>query len=83
MRALHFNLGFTPTLKNNKDYKLPWSKKASTSPDKKAGKVEVTDMPAFFATMKKAISQARLLNQALTVGLLLDICIELDPEFKE
>ena len=33
--------------------------------------------------MKKAISQARLLNQALTVGLLIDICIELDPEFKE
>jgi hypothetical protein len=82
MRALHFNLGFTPTLKNNKDYKLPWSKKAS-DPVKKAGKVETTDMPAFFATMKKAISQARLLNQALTVGLLIDICIELDPEFKE
>jgi hypothetical protein len=83
MRALHFNLGFTPTLKNNKDYKLPWSKKVSTDTTKKAGKVETTDMPAFFATMKKAISQARLLNQALTVGLLLDICIELDPEFKE
>ena len=82
MRALHFNLGFTPTLKNNKDYKLPWSKKTS-DPVKKAGKVETTDMPAFFATMKKAISQARLLNQALTVGLLIDICIELDPEFKE
>jgi hypothetical protein len=82
MRALHFNVDFLPTLKNNKDYKLPWSKKAS-DPVKKAGKVEVTDMPAFFATMKKAISQARLLNQALTVGLLIDICIELDPEFKE
>jgi len=83
MRALHFNVDFVPTLKNNADYKLPWSKKASTSPDKKAGKVETTDMPAFFATMKKAISQARLLNQALTVGLLIDICVELDPEFKE
>jgi hypothetical protein len=83
MRALHFNVDFLPTLKNNKDYKLPWSKKVSTDTAKKAGKVEVTDMPAFFATMKKAISQARLLNQALTVGLLLDICIELDPEFKE
>jgi hypothetical protein len=83
MRALHFNVAFVPTLKNNKDYKLPWSKKVSTDTTKKAGKVETTDMPAFFATMKKAISQARLLNQALTVGLLLDICIELDPEFKE
>ena len=83
MRALHFNVAFVPTLKNNKDYKLPWSKKASTDSTKKAGKVETTDMPAFFTTMKKAISQARLLNQALTVGLLIDICIELDPEFKE
>ena len=83
MRALHFNVAFVPTLKNNKDYKLPWSKKVSTDTAKKAGKVETTDMPAFFATMKKAISQARLLNQALTVGLLIDICIELDPEFKE
>ena len=83
MRALHFNVSFLPTLKNNADYKLPWSKKASTDTPKKAGKIETTDMPAFFATMKKAISQARLLNQALTVGLLLDICIELDPDFKE
>lgn len=83
MRALHFNVSFLPTLKNNADYKLPWSKKASTDTTKKAGKIETTDMPAFFATMKKAISQARLLNQALTVGLLLDICIELDPDFKE
>jgi hypothetical protein len=83
MRSLHFNVDFIPSLKGNADYKLPWSKKASTNTAKKAGKVETTDMPAFFATMKKAISQARLLNQALTVGLLIDICIELDPEFKE
>jgi hypothetical protein len=82
MRALHFNVGFIPTLKNNKDYKLPWSKKAS-DPVKKAGEVKTTDLPAFLETMKKAISQGRLLGYDFTCSLLLDACLELDPEFKE
>jgi len=83
MRALHFNVEFSPALKNNKDYKLPWSKKASTSPDKKAGKVKTTDMPAFFETMRKAIDQCVTLNLLMTKGLLIDICLELDENFKE
>jgi hypothetical protein len=82
MRALHFNVAFVPTLKNNKDYKLPWSKKAS-DPVKKAGEVKTTDLPAFLETMKKAISQGRLLGYDFTCSLLLDACLELDPEFKE
>jgi len=83
MRALHFNVGFEPSLKNNKDYKLPWSKKASTAPDKKAGKVKTTDMPAFFETMRKAIEQCVALNLLMTKGLLIDACLELDENFKE
>jgi len=83
MRALHFNVGFEPSLKNNKDYKLPWSKKASTSPAKKAGKVKTTDMPAFFETMRKAIEQCVALNLLMTKGLLIDVCLELDENFKE
>ena len=83
MRALHFNVEFSPALKNNKDYKLPWSKKTSTSTDKKAGKVEVTTIESLFETMRKAIKQTRLLNLSLQTGLLIDVCLELDPEFKE
>lgn len=83
MRALHFNVDFVPTLKNNADYKLPWSKKASTSPDKKAGKVEVTTIESLFETMRKAIKQTRLLNLSLQTGLLIDVCLELDENFKE
>jgi len=83
MRALHFNVGFEPSLKNNKDYKLPWSKKASTSTDKKAGKVEVTTIESLFETMRKAIKQTRLLNLSLQTGLLIDVCLELDENFKE
>jgi len=83
MRALHFNVEFTPTLKNNADYKLPWSKKTSTSTDKKAGKVEVTTIESLFETMRKAIKQTRLLNLSLQTGLLIDVCLELDENFKE
>ena len=83
MRALHFNVSFVPTLKNNADYKLPWSKKASTEPAKKAGEVIVTNLPALLQTLKKAIVQARELGQGLAVGQLIDICLELDDKFKE
>ena len=84
MRAFHFNVPFAPSLKNDKDYILPWSGAAGkTTNAKRAGKVESTTDEAFFETMRKAIHQARLLQHELTVGLLIDACLEIDPEFTE
>ena len=84
MRAFHYNVPFAPALKNDKEYILPWSGahgKAANA--KRAGKVESTTDEAFFDTMRKAIHQARLLQHELTVGLLIDACLEIDPEFTE
>lgn len=84
MRAYHFNVPFAPSLKNDKAYILPWSGAAGkTTNAKRAGKVESTTDEAFFETMRKAIHQARLLQHELTVGLLIDACLEIDPEFTE
>ena len=84
MRAFHFNVPFAQGLKNDKDYILPWSSaKGKATNAKRAGKVESTTDEAFFETMRKAIHQARLLQHELTVGLLIDACLEIDPDFTE
>ena len=49
----------------------------------KAGKVEVTDMPALVLTLQKALHQCTLLNQTLLKGALLDAIVEFIPEFTE
>lgn len=84
MRAFHYNVPFAPALKNDKDYILPWSgAHGKTANAKRAGKVETTTDEAFFETMRKAIHQARLLRYEPQVGLLIDACLEIDPEFTE
>ena len=49
----------------------------------KAGKVEVTDMPALTLTLQKALHQCTLLNQTLLKGALLDAIVEFIPDFTE
>ena len=49
----------------------------------KAGKVEVTDMPALIATLQKALHQCTLLNQTMLKGALVDAIVEFIPEFTE
>ena len=49
----------------------------------KAGKVEVTDMPALIATLQKALHQCTLLNQTLLKGALLDAIVEFIPDFTD
>jgi hypothetical protein len=92
-RALHFNIEWTPTLFQNKERKLPWSKKpaadkaegtkGSGTDPVKAGKVQTTTDKELIDTLRKAIQQARLLNRNMTVGLLIDAAQEIDGEFKE
>jgi hypothetical protein len=50
---------------------------------KKAGKVETTTIPEMHKTLSKALAQARILNQAIFAGSLLDCIIETYPDFKE
>lgn len=93
MRALHFNLEWTPALFQDAERKLPWSKKpaaekaegtkGSTTDVRKAGKVQTTTDAELIETLRKAIQQARLLNRGMTVGLLIDAAQEIDAEFKE
>jgi hypothetical protein len=49
----------------------------------KAGKVEVTDMPALIATLQKALHQCTLLNQTMLKGALVDAIVEFIPDFTE
>lgn len=83
MRAFHYNVPFAPALKNDKEFILPWSNAKKTANPKRTGKVESTTDEAFFDTMRKAIHQARLLRYEVQVGLLIDACLEIDPEFTE
>ena len=83
MRALHFGVEFSPSLKNDETKKLPWSKKGASSTSVKAGKVEVTTIAEMHKTLSKALAQARVLNQTIFAGELVDFIIDTYPDFKE
>ena len=57
--------------------------KAKAEATAKAGKVEVTDMPALVATLQKALHQCNLLNQSMLKGALVDAIVEFIPDFVE
>ena len=80
-RAFFFDCPWTPGIKNDADKKLPWSKKAGKS-GAKSGKVSTTDTAALILTIRKGIEQAMLLNLLECKGGLIDLAVELDPEFK-
>lgn len=82
-RALHHGVAWEPTLKNDPDKALPWSKKAKGSAATKAGKVESTDRAALDATLAKALKQARLLGLVEFAASVLDLAIESLDGFKE
>lgn len=70
-RAFFYGVPFSTTLKNDPEFKLPWSTQTAnadaTEAKKTAGKsgaVETTDRAALEATLTKAIKQAQLLNLA-------------------
>jgi len=49
----------------------------------KAGKVETTTIVEMHKTLSKALAQARILNQTIFAGSLLDCIVETYPDFKE
>jgi hypothetical protein len=62
------------------------TKKAETAKKEaspKAGKVEVTDVPALVLTLQKALHQCVLVNKTILKGTLLDAILDDMPDFKE
>jgi hypothetical protein len=82
MRALHYGVEFTPSLKNDDTKKLPFSKK-STPATAKAGKVTSTTREELDKTISKAIAQARLLGLSEFSASMVDLAIESLDGFKE
>lgn len=82
MRAFHYNVPWSAGLKNNPEYALPWGKGKATKPTK-AGTVTTTTDAEAFKTARKLIAQWRTLKRDLAVGLLIDACCEIDPDFTE
>lgn len=67
-RAFFHNVPWTPTLKNDPQFALPWGKAKAVSggvatETKKAGAVVSTTLKDAHATLMKAIEQYRMLNQ--------------------
>ena len=82
MRALHYGVEFTPTLKNDATKILPFSKK-STPATAKAGKVQSTTREELDKTISKALQQARLLGLSEFSASMVDLAIESLDGFKE
>jgi hypothetical protein len=82
MRALHYGVEFTPSLKNDETKILPFSKKA-TSSTTKAGKVQSTTREELDKTISKAIAQARILGLSEFSASMIDLAIESLDGFKE
>ena len=82
MRALHYGVEFTPSLKNDETKILPFSKKATPS-TAKAGKVSSTTREELDKTISKAIAQARILGLSEFSASMVDLAIESLDGFKE
>jgi len=80
--AFETNVPFSRDLANKKaEAKAEANTKAEATA--KAGKVEVTDMPALVLTLQKALHQCTLLNQSMLKGALVDTIVEFIPDFTE
>lgn len=80
--AFESGVPFSRNLANEKTEakKQETAKKEATA---KAGKVEVTTIAEMHKTLSKALAQARILNQTIFAGELVDFIIATYPDFKE
>jgi len=83
MRALHFNVPFAPSLKNDKEKSLPWGKGGQAQGAPKAGKVISTTRADLDKTISKALAQARAMGLTDFAADVLDIALERLDGFKE
>ena len=79
--AFEQGVPFNRNLANKKSAdKKAETAKAETA---KAGKVEVTTIAEMHKTLSKALAQARILNQTIFAGELVDFIVATYPDFKE
>jgi hypothetical protein len=83
MRALHYNVPFAPSLKNDKEKSLPWGKSGQAQGAPKSGKVTSTSREDLDKTLSKALAQARALGLNEFAADILDHCIGCLDGFKE
>ena len=82
MRAYFHNVAYTPTLKNDPEFKIPGADgvvKAVTA----GGKVQSTTEEAAYKTLYKALSQLRMLGRDDDAAGLLDYCLDNFKGFEE
>ena len=82
-RALHYNVPYAASLKNDKEKSLPWSKKGQAQGAPKAGKVIKTDRAELDKTLSKALAQCRALGLSELAADILDLALERLDGFKE
>ena len=80
--AFETNVPFSRDLANKKA-EATAEVNAKAEATAKAGKVEVTDMPALVLTLQKALHQCTLLNQSMLKASLIDSIVEFIPDFTE
>ena len=81
-RALHWNVPFEASLKNNPDLALPWGKKSGDK-TKGSGPVQSTDREALDKTISKALAQMRILGLTELAADTLDLMLERLDGFTE
>lgn len=81
-RALHFNVPFEASLKNNPDLALPWGKKSGDK-TKVSGTVQSTSRTELDKTISKALAQMRILGLTELAADTLDLMIDRLDGFKE
>ena len=79
-RAFFHNVEWTSTTFQNPALAVP---SATTGKTKVSGSVKTTDAKALIKTLVKALEQARIMQQDPTAAGIVDLIMELDPEFKE
>jgi hypothetical protein len=82
-RALHYDVPFAPSLKNDKEKSLPWSKKGQAQGMPKSGTVSVTSRTELDKTISKALAQARALGLTEFAATMLDLTLESLDGFTE
>lgn len=79
-RAFFHNVDWTPRTFQDPALAVPSAKTGKT---KTSGAVRTTDNAALIKTLSKALEQARIMQQDATAAGIVDLIMELDPEFTE
>jgi hypothetical protein len=79
-RAFYPGVEWTPRTFQQPELAVP---SATTGKTKVSGSVKTTDTKALVKTLSKALEQARIMQQDATASGIVDLIIELDPDFKE